>query len=47
MSRLTGGNDPAIGCRVSVDALVVPALCLGGAKQNQINRESVRYLELI
>jgi hypothetical protein len=23
-----GGNDPALGCRASVDALVVPALWL-------------------
>jgi hypothetical protein len=42
-----GGNDPAFGCHASVDALVVPALCLDGAKQNQINRESIRYLEPI
>jgi len=28
MSRLTGGNDPAFGCRALAGALVVPALQL-------------------
>ncbi len=42
-----GGNDPASGCRASADALVVPALCLESAEQNQIILRSVWHLELI
>jgi len=37
MSRLTGGNDPAFGCRALACALVVPALHLprGGADKDR------------
>ena len=42
-----GGNDPAFGCRASVDALVVPALWLYRMEHGRIETRSVRYPELI
>jgi hypothetical protein len=45
--RPKGGNDPALGCRASADALVVPALWPQRVERSRIETRSVRYPELI
>jgi len=51
MSRLTGGNDPAFGCRVLACTLVVPARCVTRCRDERnpswINAVSRTDLDLI
>ncbi len=51
MSRLTGGNDPAFGCRVFARTLVVPAPCVALCRDERnhswINAVSRTDLDLI